>query len=321
MQAKKLFFPTLYFTMFAFVVVFLFCLSGCNSNTSNFTESNDAAENNISPISDTVSERNLRLAATPTDRTWSRFSCTDLNGNFSEGVVYYNVSNVTIEICGENLKLEDALRDGLISDAEIFFYARQDAAEGYCQEVCESVYGLTNFTYFYPELDLRIIYDVLECPDGQQRLISDMTIYPPGTDMAAYYNFLDEENGFYIVEDWGVSFEVEDVSPTGIRLLCTHSEGQQIGQIYLLNYLLSNENDTLSRVDGSNVRQDFEAIALTMNGTTEITIDWSEYYGDLPSGDYQLLLDLEDVYDESNIHPLMTNYYDLMNFLVEFSIP
>lgn len=272
------------------------------------------------------SDRNLTISLTVNKEASSNvaLSYEELGGNFTEGLVYCNVSDVSIEIDGSTMKLETALQEGLVTEADIFCYARLDAKEGICQETCASIKGLTNFTYCYPEYDLRIIYDVLETPDGQQRLISDIGIYPPGYDRSPYYNFFDGKTGErFITENWGLDFHVTEVSPTGISVNCSQSDGQQIGQLYVTHFTLSNaDGNTLNRTDDAkNEAVSFDAGKIDMDGTTTISIDWYDYYGELPSGNYKLDLSVQDKFDESQVHPLMVDYYDIYNYGLEFSIP
>lgn len=251
-------------------------------------------------------------------------SYEELGGNFTEGLVYCNVSDVSIEIDENTMKLETALHEGLVTESDIFYYARLDAKNGICRETCESIKGLTNFTYCYPEYDLRIIYDILETPDGQQRLISDIGIYPPGYDRSPYYNFFDSKTGErYIIENWGLDFNVKEVSPTGILVNCTQSEGQQIGQLYVTHFTLTNANGNILRRsdEAESEAVCYDAGAIDMGGTTTISIDWSDYHGELPSGNYKLDLSVQDKFDESQVHPLMVDYYDIYNYGLEFSIP
>lgn len=273
--------------------------------------------------SESASDRHLRINATPDEDAGDVvFTSSELGGNFTEGLGYRSVTNVTIEINGETMKLEEALRDGAISQEEIFFYARLDAAEGICEENSVSTNGLTNFTYSYPEYDLRLIYDIYETPDGQQHLISNMGIYMTGTAPSAYRTFYDTEtNTRYDAEDWGLGFKIEDVTSSGIKLSCTQTGGQQIGQLYVTYYLLRNDEGWVDRIDGnSGEAPDYDDCAINMDGTTEVVIDWGNYFGELPSGSYTLELYVKDIYDESQVHPLMMDYYDLQAYLVDFQI-
>lgn len=316
----------LIFILLAFAFTVSVYLSGCNDQSN--TVPNDRSTGTEDPlvsVTHPVYNRSLSisLSAEPGVSSITAFNCEELGGNFTEGLTYWYVTNVSIDIDGNSMKLETALQEGLITENDILYYARLDAANGVCQETYESTHGLTNFTYYYPEYSLRIIYDILETPDGQQHLISDMSIYPPGSEHSAYYVFFDSETSTrYDVEDWGVEFKVASASPTGVTITCSQFEGQQIGYLYISSYGLSNADGIVARTDGiENENPRCDGGIIQMNGTTNISIDWSEYYGKLPSGNYTLELYVKDEFSEDQIHPLMVDYYDLWCYEIEFSVP
>lgn len=316
----------LIFILLAFVFTVSVYLSGCNGQSNTVpTDRRTGTEDPLVSVTHPVNNRSLSisLSADPEVSSITSFDCEELGGNFTEGLTYWYVTNVSIDIDGKSMKLESALQEGLITENDILYYARLDAANGVCQETYESTHGLTNFTYYYPEYALRIIYDTLETPDGQQRLISDMSVYPPGFDKSAYYVFFDSETSArYDVEDWGIAFQVASASPAGISIICTQSEGQQIGNLSIISYALHNAYDIVARTD-SDTNEDprCDDGNIQMNGTTIINIDWSEYYGELPSGNYTLELYVKDEFSEDQIHPLMVDYYDLWCYEIEFYVP
>lgn len=267
-------------------------------------------------------DRYLKISlTTAVDSPFSVFTNDALGGNFTEDLTYLGVKDVSINIEGTPTKLEDALENGSVSEEDIFYFARLDAKNGICQEICESTHGLTNFTYRYPEFDLRIIYDIYETPDGQQHLISDLGIYAPGTAPDAYRSFIDQESMlFYDSEDWGLVFKTTSVSPTSITLNCTQSGGQQIGELYTAYYAIRNSDGWIKRIDGENSGPGHE-YPIVMGGSTELALDWNGYFGELPSGNYTLDLYIEDKYDDSQVHPLMVNYHDRQAYVIEFVVP
>ena len=249
------------------------------------------------------------------------FTSDELGGNFSEGLCYgLNITGASIEIDGQSMPLEVALRDGFITEEEIFCNARLDAKEGFCWESYESLNGLTNFTFTYPGYKLRLLYDIYECPDGEQRLISYMVVYGRDKDLSPCHLFIDEETGIIDREDWGLDFEVTEVSPTGLTLRCTQSGGQLIGQPEILNYsLVSLNGNNLTRNEGFEAAPSLN-VTLQTNDVTELTIDWAAPYGQLPSGEYELDFLIEDIYDESQKHPLMRNFYDTQFYVLYFTV-
>ena len=59
---------------------------------------------------------------------------------------------------------------------------------------------------------------------------------------------------------------------------------------------------------------------LTMGGTTELSFNFEEMYGELQSGDYEISLEVVDWYNKEAVHPLLRNYYDVQWYAIEFTI-
>lgn len=256
------------------------------------------------------------------------FDSEELNGNFLYTMQYHRVSNVTICIDGETTPLETALAKGFVNEEDIFYYARQDARAGICEMEVESVLGVSNFYFHYPEYSLRLIYDVDETPDGLQHLISEFHVYArelPGTldsyELLPCGHFYDPETGESLDwEDWGLTFDVQQASPTQATITCTQSGGQQIGQLVIQYYYLSEDaGPSLAKAEGTQGAP-FEGIPLETDGTTTFTIDWTAWYGSLPSGTYFLDLDIRDLFEPEQLHPLMVDFHDRQLYPVSFTI-
>ena len=103
-------------------------------------------------IAGDTAEQNMRISAI-TDKN-ADFTIIPLEqGNFQE-ITYLDVNNVTINIDGTHMKLEDALLKGYVSVDEIIASARKDTHNGLCTEVAKSKNGLTEFRYHYQEFTL-----------------------------------------------------------------------------------------------------------------------------------------------------------------------
>ena len=275
------------------------------------------------PTEPASSMGHLRLSVSfDDDADYVEYTSDELGGNFSEKLIYnFNITSVTIDIGGQSMPLNEALRDGFITEEEIFCDARLDAREGFCEETCESLNGLTNFTFAYPDYNLRLLYDIYESPSGEQRLISEMVIYEKNVILLPCHLFVDEETGdIYDREDWGLSFEITEVSPTGMTIRCTHSGGQQIGQLEATGYYLSSNGLFLPLNDGSESSPPMDNVVFKDDDVTEFTLDWAEPYGQLSSGEYRIMLYVHDVYDESQKHPLMRNFYDTQIYNLDFTV-
>ena len=113
---------------------------------------------------DGLSKRNLRLSAT-TDRNEPDKVIPLAQGNFPEAH-YWSVKDVTVQLDGTRVPLEDALCEGLVTVDDVIASAREDAAGGRCKESSQSKNGLAVFRYHYPAFNLQSLYDIYETPDG-----------------------------------------------------------------------------------------------------------------------------------------------------------
>lgn len=237
----------------------------------------------------------------------------------TQNMYYVGLSRVTVTVDGHAMALEDALHQGMITFAQLAADAQLDARNGFCEESATSYNGVSYFVYRYPELSVGLVNDVYATPDGQQHLIRKLSVYAPDEDVTPPNHYYDSNWGLLDLEDWGLTFSVEQVSTTAITLRCTQSGGQQIGQLSVDWYSLRNEQGFLPNLSGTAESPSCE-VALQMDGETQITLDWTEEYGSLPGGQYVLTLNIQDHYDPSQLHPLMQNFHDWQAYNLEFTI-
>ena len=272
---------------------------------------------------DPVDARHLKITATVEEGLgFTSFPAEDLNSNLTEDLTYLDLKDVTIKINDDHYPLEDAIRQELITVEEIFAYARLDARDKICGETFETEHGLTHFTYCYPEFYLHLVYDVFESPDGKAHLISDITLYQPGSNIGYFY--VDKKTGTPLFrEDWGLTLEPADVSPTGLTLNITQSGGQQIGALQAESYTLFTEDYStpVPELPGNvNTAQDAPIFVIAQNAQSQYTIDWTNLYGKLPKGNYVMTLHVHDIFDASQIHPLMEDFSDRQYYDIPFRI-
>lgn len=281
------------------------------------TEATEAAE----------SARHLTLSVQQDKDASKYFPTEDLGENFRYGMQYRHVKDVTVSIDGEAVPLETALRNGDITEEDIFYYARKDVRNGICETEAKSLRGVSNFYFHYPEYSLKLIYDVHETPDGNQYVISQLYVYArrifgEGTfSIDPTTHFFDPETGAYLDrEDWGLSFAVQQVSPTGISVICTQSKGQQIGDLYIDYYCLSDASGAGRLNLEGEYGASMDEIFVNMDGTTTFTIDWTECYGALPIGDYWLDLDIHDLFEKEQVPPLSVDFHDWQIYSIPFTV-
>lgn len=296
--------------------------------------------------SEEADQRHLRISATVNaDAGFTNIPLEQ--GNYKE-LSLLNLENVTIDLDGTVMTLEDALREGRVTAEQLVAWARLDASQGLCNEVAKSKNGLTEFTYRYPKYGytLRSVYDLFEAPNGRQYLIADVSIYAASTepryrlpvededviiyttaDEPHYLLPVDEQTGYPIdYEDWGLTFEISQVSGTGLTIACTQSGGQQLGTLEVQTQWLERKNpDTLAweNVEEAQTGTPWAPPAnglLTMGGTSSLFFDFAGPFGSLPAGDYMLTVEIADHYDEAEVHPLTRNYRDIQWYCIEFTI-
>ena len=279
--------------------------------------------------------QNLRISFTPDYGMDAGFTTISLEqGNYPD-VTYLGMHDVTVNVDGFEMPLEDALKSGEVSVEELVADARQDAALGICQERWKSENGLAVFTYYYGDFNVRCVYDVYETPANGKKLIADFLIYESRQEPS--FSLVDSETGAALdEEDWGLEFEVTQADSSGVTIVCVQSGGQQMGQLNCGGYRLyrknadSQELDMVSTLDDQNPPMAwFSSVEdwipdpdgfLTMNGITELSFDFTQIYGPLPAGDYELILQVVDCYNPSDVPSLMRNYHDNQWYNIEFSI-
>lgn len=311
---KKICFP-----LFVLAAVLLF--TGC-------ARSQTVPQTTTEPVQTEEQARYLTLSVQQDKEASQYFRPEELGGNFQHGMQYRRVKDVTITMDGETIPLETALAKGEITEEDIFYYARKDARNGICKTEAKSLRGVSNFYFHYPEYSLKIIYDVHETPDGSQYVISQLHVYALRMfgegflHMDPTTHFFDPETGAYLDrEDWGLTFEVQKVSPTSISVTCTQSGGQQIGNLSIAFYCLSNASGAgRLNLEGTYGDDSMEAISVNMEGMTTFSIDWTECYGSLPKGDYYLDLDIYDLFEPEQVPPLSADFHDWQGYSIPFTV-
>lgn len=291
--------------------VMLIFLSGCNANEIEITSTTVKPGRMLDIVLNVDTE----------DYTTSLFIPEEIGNNFNLSLCYIYVYDVSIKIDETYTKLEEALSGGSITEDDILYFARLDSKNGICKEYAESTYGLTSYFFDYPEYCIQLIYDLLEAPDGTQHKISYMAIRPPESPHFPSMFTYDCNNNPIIVEDWGLQFEVSDSTPTSLCIRTAQNGGQQIGQLYVISYILASNNEWVSRIDDNpNHVPLSDAPTIVMNGIGELTFDWTDYYGQLPVGEYTITLIVKDRFEQDQTHPLMVDYYDIASYQIPFKI-
>lgn len=233
---------------------------------------------------------------------------------------YRLVENVTVDIQGEPVPLDEAITGGAVSVEALLAATRQDAAAHICQEFIRTKNGLTEYTYCYPDYNLVFCDDVLETPDGGRHLIRSLQVAAPGVPGAVDTALIDPDSPYrYPIdrEDWGLDFRVLSAAGDSVTLEITQSGGQQFGQLVLQRggIYTAGDLDTAQQVQFVEFTP---AQPLTMGGVTQVEIHWATPQ---PSGSYLLRLSLHDDFTPENIPPLSQDFHEYQTYYIEFQIP
>ena len=229
---------------------------------------------------------------------------------------YVDVCDVRVEVDGTVYYLEDAMREERISLEQIYAYSRIDARLGYCETFTKVRNGLTFLVFRYPEYELRFTYDYDSLPDGEHRLVNELYISKNRYDVNSGDNRV-------VQEDWGVTFEVREVNSSSITLRCTQSGGQQLGELVVDLFFIDSvrEKASLPRLDGDTDIDSYQPRTIISRDTvSEITLDWTDIYGELSPGDYLLSLRVTDAYDPADTHPVMSKFESRQSYTIPFAV-
>ena len=120
-------------------------------------------------------------------------------------------------------------------------------------------------------------------------------------------------------EKWGVTLDVEDVTPTSLTLKCTQSGGRPTGELQTGTwYVLQTWTQEYgwSQVDylphEYEIAWTQEAWIIPMNDTCEWEVNWEWLYGELPEGKYRIGKEIMDFRDAGD--------YDSTIYYAEFEI-
>lgn len=229
---------------------------------------------------------------------------------------YVDVCDVRIEVDGTVYYLEDAMREERVSLEQIYAYSRIDARFGYCETFTKVRYGLTFLVFRYPEYELRFTYDYYSLPDGEHRLVNELYISKNRYDVNSGDNRV-------VQEDWGVTFEVREVNASSITLRCTQSGGQQLGELIVDLFFIdpAREEASIPRSDGNTDIDSYQPKTIISRDTvSEITLDWTDIYGELPPGDYWMSLRVRDAYDPADTHPIMSKFESRQSYAIPFTL-
>ena len=116
--------------------------------------------------------------------------------------------------------------------------------------------------------------------------------------------------------DWGLTFSVSNVTPTGMDLTCTQADGDYSGQLAMsVGYYLDRKTDSgweiVSKTDDEYVFQG-AGIEISRDSVHSWALDWSNIYGELSPGTYKLNKPVMERKDRQTIRV----YYYSIEFVI-----
>lgn len=235
---------------------------------------------------------------------------------FNAGVRIQGVENVMISLEGEELSLEDAIRQGKVTPEFVRYACSQDVKNGYCIRQQDSWHGLDNLYFHYPEYSILVVDDVLEGPKGLEYPVTYLVVYNHLGQTPMIDDFIDPETGRSATrEDWGLTFSVE-VTEEGLKISCTQKDGMAVGTLKITECMLLDEagNMLLLPYRDNAYLNIGEGLEIKPNAETEMTIPLE---GALPLDGRYLHLTVADCYDSNQIHPLIEKYHRSQSYQVE----
>ena len=94
-------------------------------------------------------------------------------------------------------------------------------------------------------------------------------------------------------DDWGIAMHAEDVTPTGVKVVCEQSGGSYKGELqtgtpWTLEYEENGEWKSVPTISGDELVWTMIAQKINENQTTEWYMDFSMHYEPLTAGKYRI---------------------------------
>ena len=123
-------------------------------------------------------------------------------------------------------------------------------------------------------------------------------------------------------EDWGLEFTVKTVTPESLTVTYTQKQAQELGELTCEDYIMFAEVEGARDEFVTQTGRDAPGfpIAITSDGSGEITFDWSETAGKLDSGTYYVRIGIRDNYDPEKVPANVTKRYSKQSYCVEFTV-
>lgn len=180
------------------------------------------------------------------------------------------------------------------------------------QQLTESLSGLTQ----------EELHDLWGAPGMELfGMYGDVWLTGSDTRVAVYYDGdgVVSEVRKNPLHDWGITLTAENVTPTGLTIICTQSGGDSAGELqtgsyYIVQKLVEGQWEPVeyTEIDEEQVGWTSEAWLIPMDSSVEWEVDWQWLYGELPAGQYRIGKKIMDFVETGN--------YEKAMFFAEFTI-
>lgn len=98
-------------------------------------------------------------------------------------------------------------------------------------------------------------------------------------------------------DEWGITLRAEDVTPTGLTVVCTQSGGKPLtnlntGRMFYLEQMKKGTWEPLPTLM-DRVSWNLDALGVQYEGSVEWEVGWKGLYGELPPGVYRIAKHIE----------------------------
>ena len=93
---------------------------------------------------------------------------------------------------------------------------------------------------------------------------------------------------------WGIVLEVDNVTENSLTIVCNHSGGENVAELYTGSYYVIQKLEKTDWVDVEYLPQEYEltwtseAWIIQKEGTTQWDVNWEWLYGELSAGEYRI---------------------------------
>ena len=116
----------------------------------------------------------------------------------------------------------------------------------------------------------------------------------PKTDGDTSQNPRENETSDVTPNQWGIVLEVDNVTENGLTIVCNHSGGENVAELYTGSYYVIQKLEKTDWVDVEYLPQEYEltwtleARIIQKEGTTQWDVNWEGLYGELSAGEYRI---------------------------------